>query len=304
MTCVIAFEFRLIHGTCVGVVLPELEEFSTDSFSGELHPLESELARPMKPPRQRTFVGGRVARRRALDDRSLFETSILMNARGAPEMPVGWRGSICHKQKIAVALASQETNEYLGVDVQSTGRPKHLGETMALDDKLHETIMAPYCRAGEEAGYWGRPYLQKVKRKRGTGDCQRTCYDPEQKGWRAGFDMLLEARRPELTLEGLVPQPRYQRLFTEDKISVAKERLSQFEDLLRGYARERLYPNEPWPGRNYPEGSRKQVRVNVYAHNARARAACLSHHGSTCTVCELSLSDRYGELGNGFIHVH
>ncbi len=174
---------------------------------------------------------------------------------------------------------------------------------MALDDELHEEMLALYRRAGEEAGYWGRRYLQAVRRKGGLATAKEMLR-PRTKGQRAGLDKLLEARRPELTLEYLVLQPRYRALFTDGEISAAKERLSEFEDALRRHAREHLYPDELWPGRKYSEGSRKQVRVNAYERNARARAACLHHHGSACAVCELSFPDRYGELGDGFIHVH
>ncbi len=174
---------------------------------------------------------------------------------------------------------------------------------MALEDELHEEMLALYRRAGEEAGYWGRRYLQAVRRKGGLATAKEMLR-PRTKGQRAGLDKLLEARRPELTLEYLVLQPKYRALFTDEETSAAKERLSEFEDLLKRHVREHLYPDEFWPGRKYPEGSRRQVRVNAFERDARARTACLVHHGSECAVCGLSFQDRYGALGQGFIHVH
>jgi len=54
----------------------------------------------------------------------------------------------------------------------------------------------------------------------------------------------------------------------------------------------------------YPEGSVKQVLVNKYERDPKARAECLELHGYRCTVCDFDFSERYGEHGAGFIHVH
>src|SRR5207248_8840219 len=68
--------------------------------------------------------------------------------------------------------------------------------------------------------------------------------------------------------------------------------------------RKRLYPDELEPGLKYIEGARKQVRVNAYERNTRARTACLKHYGYRCAVCKLLFEERYGSLGKGFIHIH
>jgi 5-methylcytosine-specific restriction protein A len=44
--------------------------------------------------------------------------------------------------------------------------------------------------------------------------------------------------------------------------------------------------------------------VNKYERDPRARQLCLNHYGYCCSVCGLDFSERYGELGAGFIHVH
>lgn len=54
----------------------------------------------------------------------------------------------------------------------------------------------------------------------------------------------------------------------------------------------------------YYEGSTKVVAVNAYERNPHARAACLSHHGYSCVVCGFDFVSTYGEIGEGFIHVH
>jgi 5-methylcytosine-specific restriction protein A len=54
----------------------------------------------------------------------------------------------------------------------------------------------------------------------------------------------------------------------------------------------------------YPEGAVQQVLVNKYERNRDARAECLRHRGCRCKVCKFDFSERYGEHGAGFIHVH
>jgi 5-methylcytosine-specific restriction protein A len=52
------------------------------------------------------------------------------------------------------------------------------------------------------------------------------------------------------------------------------------------------------------EGALLTVRVNRYERNAAARRACLAHYGYDCSVCGTNLGDRYGSVGENFIHVH
>lgn len=54
----------------------------------------------------------------------------------------------------------------------------------------------------------------------------------------------------------------------------------------------------------YMEGSAKQVIVNAYERNSKARQACLAKHGYDCSVCGFNFAAVYGELGDKFIHVH
>ena len=56
--------------------------------------------------------------------------------------------------------------------------------------------------------------------------------------------------------------------------------------------------------RDIPEGARTRVEVNRYERSRRARERCLAQHGFACRVCGLSFEERYGEIGENFIHVH
>ncbi|MBZ0159011.1 MAG: HNH endonuclease [bacterium] len=128
---------------------------------------------------------------------------------------------------------------------------------------------------------------------------------PRYAGQRAGLDALLEANRPDLTVEAIIISDKFRALFTTDEISVARERLGDFgrRSAVAHASRERLYPDDLPPG-PYVEGAKKQVRVNAHERNPRARAACIAHYGTTCSVCGINFADVYGKLGEAFIHIH
>ena len=65
-------------------------------------------------------------------------------------------------------------------------------------------------------------------------------------------------------------------------------------------------PDEPrgLDGQGFPEGALSRVEVNRYERDPRARKACLNHWGYRCAVCDFSFEERYGRLGQDFIHVH
>lgn len=54
----------------------------------------------------------------------------------------------------------------------------------------------------------------------------------------------------------------------------------------------------------YTEGASKSITVNAYERNAKARAACLSHYGYVCKVCNFNFESIYGEVGRRYMHVH
>ena len=57
-------------------------------------------------------------------------------------------------------------------------------------------------------------------------------------------------------------------------------------------------------GKLCKEGATKLVRVNIYERNPEARRQCIEYYGAKCVVCGFSFSSIYGEIGDGFIHVH
>lgn len=65
-----------------------------------------------------------------------------------------------------------------------------------------------------------------------------------------------------------------------------------------------LSPEEGPVPDTYVEGAALRVTVNSYERNAAARKKCISHHGCTCAVCGFDFKNIYGDMGQGFIHVH
>lgn len=52
------------------------------------------------------------------------------------------------------------------------------------------------------------------------------------------------------------------------------------------------------------EGSVTRVAVNRYERDGKARGKCIDHYGAICSLCKFDFSEKYGVIGEGFIHVH
>lgn len=67
-------------------------------------------------------------------------------------------------------------------------------------DELSAAFVDGYRLAGEEVGYWGRRFLKSVRRNGGLATAKRMLLS-RNTSQRKGLDALLEAGRPELTVE-------------------------------------------------------------------------------------------------------
>lgn len=54
----------------------------------------------------------------------------------------------------------------------------------------------------------------------------------------------------------------------------------------------------------YTEGNKSSRLITQYERNPDARQECINRYGLSCRVCGMGFAERYGEVGNGFIHVH
>lgn len=109
------------HAAVVGLPIAPLMGASRETWTTPLHPAERAMAARWADRRVRTFAAGRAALRAALRELGAdVEGPILATPRGAPLLPPHLRGSISHKDEVAVALAAhaRDVNVYLGVDVE------------------------------------------------------------------------------------------------------------------------------------------------------------------------------------------
>lgn len=52
------------------------------------------------------------------------------------------------------------------------------------------------------------------------------------------------------------------------------------------------------------EGAVRKISVNAYERSSVARENCIRHYGCRCVACGQALSEKYGEVAQGLIHVH
>lgn len=176
---------------------------------------------------------------------------------------------------------------------------------MSAEDKLTAALIETYRTTGKAIGYWARYFLRKVKAKGGLATA-RDMLRPRSAAQRAGLDRLLDANRPDLTLEAVIQRQEFRALFTPSELKIAAERLAghKAEAKKRASNREHLDPNELSPGVEYTEGAKKRIVVNAYERNRKARDVCLKHYGYRCVVCDFDFEAVYGGLGKAFAHVH
>lgn len=52
------------------------------------------------------------------------------------------------------------------------------------------------------------------------------------------------------------------------------------------------------------EGAGCSITVNAHERNPTARRHCIEHYGTCCSICRFNFGAVYGEVAEGFIHVH
>jgi 5-methylcytosine-specific restriction enzyme A len=70
------------------------------------------------------------------------------------------------------------------------------------------------------------------------------------------------------------------------------------------HAHPEILPEEIAEPEKVIEGAKRSVTVNIYERDPNARRKCIAHWGLTCVTCGFDFLRVYGELGDGFIHVH
>lgn len=73
---------------------------------------------------------------------------------------------------------------------------------------------------------------------------------------------------------------------------------------LRTGTAEIQYPEQISDDSFLKEGAKKQIQINVFERDPKARQQCIDHYGLSCTVCNFHFELAYGQLAKGYIHVH
>lgn len=66
----------------------------------------------------------------------------------------------------------------------------------------------------------------------------------------------------------------------------------------------RIFPDEVDEKKVMNEGALTRVYVNRYERNPQARRKCIELKGCKCAVCGFDFEEKYGDMGQGFIHIH
>ena len=66
----------------------------------------------------------------------------------------------------------------------------------------------------------------------------------------------------------------------------------------------RFFPDEVDSVQTFREGAVRQVSVNAYEREPKARQKCIDYYGSSCSICGFDFGRAFGQQGKGFIHVH
>jgi len=118
-----AFVVPLPHGVVAGVHLPDAPEPVPELILTRLLEPERRYAEALRGYRQVQFAGGRLAVALALAELGSRRVPITSDEHGAPLFPHGVRGSISHKNDLAVALAARG-ELMLGLDLEDTDRER------------------------------------------------------------------------------------------------------------------------------------------------------------------------------------
>ncbi len=92
----------------------------------------------------------------------------------------------------------------------------------ALEEQFHRAMIGVYERAWDECGHRATRFLQLVTDLDGV-EAARRLLRPGPPSY--GFEKLWELGHLDITMEALVVDPKWQTLFTEEEIAIARQRL-------------------------------------------------------------------------------
>lgn len=97
---------------------------------------------------------------------------------------------------------------------------------------------------------------------------------------------------------------------TKEKVSeeFLKKVEEEYEHLGNNFYRlpdvESFIPEEVYEADKLPEGARRQITINAYERNPKARKRCINYYGTKCLICGFDFNEFYGPIGKDYILVH
>lgn len=180
----------------------------------------------------------------------------------------------------------------------------------SLEEGFEEKVFEVYENAKKLCGYNATRFLQKI-RKDGSLAAAKSWLNPKKDkgGVTSGFLKLVENGRLDISLEALVLQNPWRKLFSQSELEMAENRLKRFGfkmALLKDQASTVLIPEEIEEKGMSEEGARTKILVNKYERDLQARKKCLEHYGNKreCQICKFSFRHKYGKAFEKVIHVH
>ncbi len=134
----------LPYGAMVGVSIPENTDQINPSDIKRLHSTERDYARGLSGLRQATWVGGRIALRKALSSIGAEKGPLLSGNYGEPQLPENYTGSVSHKKDLAVAIAAKKQHGLIGIDLEdANGRPRDVAKKVLTPNEMREIEALP-----------------------------------------------------------------------------------------------------------------------------------------------------------------
>jgi len=111
---------------------------------------------------------------------------------------------------------------------------------------------------------------------------------------------------PEFTNFGRLGKKTFDGKYALPILSLIESRLLNTSQKFENYKNNAptIFPDElPDDSKEYKEGVKKSVLVNVYERNMKARQKCIEYYGANCFICGFDFKI-YGDEFAGMIHVH
>lgn len=152
----------------------------------------------------------------------------------------------------------------------------------------NRTVTATHL--AEVLGISGRGAINLMYGRLGRLFCEATGFEPNPHSWWSVWSTGYEQRNP-------------YRFFWQMHPEVAQA-LEVLGWVTPDSSLSATFPDEVDETAVFREGAVCRVSVNAYERNPQARQRCIAYYGTSCFVCGFNFGQVFGELGEGFIHVH